>query len=310
MRDRRYLWALFSFLLALLAAPAWAEETPAAKSEEKETKKDLFVRVLRDDRKDPIALQTSIVRYVPAGDENAGITVDLIGAVHVGDKKYYDELNQVFTEYDALLYELVAPEGTRIPKGGARGGGLNPVSGMQRGMQSMLELEFQLDCVDYTKDNFVHADMAPEQFAQSMKDKNESMLAILFRMMGQGAKVQGSKGGSSDAEMLFAMFSKDRAHRLKQAMAGQLENIDGQMAVLEGQNGSTIISERNKKAMQVLQREIDAGKKKLGIFYGAGHLPDMHKRLVEDFGLKKDSERWLTAWSMEKPAKNKKPAEK
>lgn len=307
MRDRRYLWALFGFLVALWAAPAVAEETPAAKAQENEAKKDVFLRVLRDDRKDPIALQTSIVRYVPAGEDNAGLTVDLIGAVHVGDKKYYDELNEAFTHYEALLYELVAPEGTKIPKGGVRGGGANPVSGMQRGMQSMLELEFQLDCVDYTKDNFIHADMSPEEFAQSMKDKNESMLGILFRMMGQSAKVQGNKGGTSDAEMLFAMFSKDRAHRLKQAMASQFENLDGQMAVLEGKDGSTIITERNKKALQVLQREVDAGKKKLGIFYGAGHLPDMHKRLVEDFGLKKESERWLTAWTMEKPAK-KKPA--
>ena len=309
MRDRRYLWALFGFLVALWAAQAVAEEKPAAKATEKEAKeakKDIFLRVLRDDRKDPIALQTSIVRYVSAGDKNEGVTVDLIGAVHVGDKKYYDELNQAFTQYEALLYELVAPEGTKIPKGGVREGGVNPVSGMQRGMQSMLELEFQLDCVDYTKKNFVHADMSPEEFAQSMKDKNESMLGILFRMMGQSAKVQG-KGGTSDAEMLFAMFSKDRAHRLKQAMASQFESLDGQMAVLEGKDGSTIITERNKKALQVLQREIDAGKKKVGIFYGAGHLPDMHKRLVEDFGLKKESERWLTAWTMEKPAK-KQPA--
>jgi hypothetical protein len=36
------------------------------------------------------------------------------------------------------------------------------------------------------------------------------------------------------------------------------------------------------------------------VFYGAGHLPDMEKRLGADFGLKREGEKWLTAWSLEK----------
>ena len=45
------------------------------------------------------------------------MTVDLIGAVHIGDIAYYDELNKQFTQYDALLYELVAPPGTVVERG-------------------------------------------------------------------------------------------------------------------------------------------------------------------------------------------------
>lgn len=303
MRDRRRLLACLGLCMALIARVAPAAEE--AKPEDK--KKEVFLRVVRDDSKEPIALQTSIVRYVPAGKEFKGATVDLIGAVHVGDKSYYEELNKAFEAYDAMLYELVAPEGTKIPKGGARERA-NPVSGMQRGMQSMLELEFQLDQIDYTKENFVHADMSPEEFSKSMKDKNESMLGIMFRMMGQGAKAQAQNGGNSDAEMLFAFFAKDRANRLKKAMAVQFENLEGQMSVLEGKDGSTIITERNKKALLVLRRELDAGKKNIAIFYGAGHLADMHERLLSEFNLKKDSERWITAWKLEAPAK--KPAAK
>lgn len=293
MRDRRLLTLLLGLGLALLSSRATLAEEAAAPADEKE--KNAFLRVLRNDDGEPTALQTSITRYT----DGKGLTVDLIGAVHVGDKSYYEELNKIFEEYDALLYELVAPEGTRVPKGGARGG-FNPVSGMQRGMQSMLDLEFQLDCIDYTRPNFVHADMSPEEFSKSMKEKNESMLGLMFRMMGQNAKVSASnsaKGG--DADLLMALFSKDRSFRLKRAMANQFENMDAQMAVIEGKDGSTIIAARNAKALEVLQRQIDGGKKKMGIFYGAGHLADMHKRLEKDFGLKKESERWLTAWSME-----------
>ena len=49
----------------------------------------------------------------------------------------------------------------------------------------------------------------------------------------------------------------------------------------------------------MLDKQLAAGKKKIGVFYGAGHLPDMEKRLLADFGLKRDSESWLVAWSLE-----------
>jgi len=35
----------------------------------------------------------------------------------------------------------------------------------------------------------------------------------------------------------------------------------------------------------VLQKEIAAGKKKIAIFYGAGHMPDFLKKLHDEFGL-------------------------
>jgi len=38
----------------------------------------------------------------------AGVTVDLIGAIHIGDKAYFQKLDNSFKKYDALLYEMVA----------------------------------------------------------------------------------------------------------------------------------------------------------------------------------------------------------
>ncbi len=304
MRHRRLLLVLAGYFVASLVAPAWAQENKP------DTDKDspVFLRVQRNADGDAIALQTAIVRYVPADAKAEKVSVDLIGAVHVGDRGYYDELNKAFTEYDALLFELVAPEGTKIEKGKARERGFNPVSGLQRGMQSMLDLEFQLDQVDYTKDNFVHADMSPDEFAQSMKDKNESVLGMIFRMMGQGARLSANdKGRTNDVDMMRALFSGDSL-LLKQVIASQFENLEGQMAAIEGKDGSTIITARNQKALEVLKRELKGGKKKVAIFYGAGHLSDMEARLLKDFGLKREQERWLTAWDMSQPGKSPKKA--
>ena len=76
-------------------------------------------------------------------------------------------------------------------------------------------------------------------------------------------------------------------------------DLDGQMAALTGKDGkSTLITERNAKAFEVMDRELDAGKKKLGIFYGAGHLKDMHKRLVEEYGMVPAETTWKSAWNL------------
>jgi hypothetical protein len=85
---------------------------------------------------------------------------------------------------------------------------------------------------------------------------------------------------------------------MKVAMAEQFDQMEGQLDILDGPEGSTILTERNRKAFEVLDRELKAGKKKIGVFYGAAHLPDMEKRLLSDFGLKRSGERWVSAWSL------------
>ncbi len=252
-----------------------------------------FIRVSRDEHNVPQALETSIVTF---RGRDGRLQVDLIGAIHVADLGYYEKLNARFRQYDAVLYELVAPEGTRVPRGGQKS--QHPVGRMQEAIKSLLDLSFQLNHIDYTAPNLVHADMSPEQFAQRMEERGESFLQILFRMMGQAAAQSGRGDQPSDADLLFAFFARDRALKLKRVMAAQFENLDGQMQVFEGPEGSTLIGERNKRALEVLQREVDRGRHRLAIFYGAGHMPDLARRLQETWGLQAAGEQWLTAWDM------------
>jgi len=224
-----------------------------------------------------------------------------VGAVHVGDKAYYDDLNKLFEDYDVVLYELVAPEGTRVPKGGRKGPTTHPIGLMQEGMSSILELSHQLSCVDYTKENFVHADMSPDDFSKAMENRNESFFQMFMRLMGTGmAQSAGGAEGTSDAALLMALFSKDRAMALKTIVCQQFESMDGALAALDGPGGSAIITERNKRCFEVLDKQLEAGKKRIAIFYGAAHLPDMERRLLGDYGFKRSGEQWLTAWQLKK----------
>ena len=260
-----------------------------------------WVRLLKSAAGDPLAMQTAIVRYVKPGkhaDAGAPVTVDLIGAIHVGDEEYYRRLNKRFEDYDALLYELVAPEGAVIEKG--RGtSNAHPVGALQNGLKSFLDLEHQLEHIDYTQKNFVHADMSPEQFSQTMKDRGESFMQMYFRLMGQElARQSQQQAQGTQFELFAAFFSSDRNRRLKIALANQFEDMEAMLAGFGGPDGSTIITERNRVALEVLSRQINEGKRKLGVFYGAGHLADMDKRLREEFGLEPVKVTWLDAWNL------------
>ncbi len=255
-----------------------------------------YLRVRRNDKDEPIALETSIVRFQPKDGSDQDFSVDLVGAVHVADAKYFRELNELFRQYDVLLYELVAPEEANVPTDGKSS---HPVGKMQMGLKSMLKLDFQLERIDYTKDNFVHADMTPDEFSRAMADRGESFLQMMLRMLGRAMATQSSaQGSSSDAQLLLAFFSPRRSLYLKRIMSEQFEDLEGAMNAIEGPDGSTLISERNKKALSVLRRQLATGKKRVGIFYGAGHMPDMASRLEAEFDLHADGQRWLTAWDM------------
>ncbi len=259
-----------------------------------------FLRIKEDAKGRPIAMQTSVTRYELTNDDGEKVSVDLIGVVHIGEKEYYKKLNKDFEKYDGLLYELVAPKGTIIPKGG-RGAsdGLNPIAAMQKGMQQGLGLEFQLEHIDYTKDNFVHADMSPEEFGESMAKNEESIAKVIFRAMGQSMAMQGAGQGGNDIAMLRALISGDKLALRRQA-ADQIRNMEGGMNIFKGKEGSTIIDHRNAKCMEVLRKEMAVGKKKLAIFYGAGHLPDMERRLESDFQIKSGAQYWYDAWKLKK----------
>ena len=302
MSMKRFWPTLWLTVLYLLYAHTLAAQTGEISKADKENSAR-FIRLSRDDKKQPIALESAIVRYVPKDRGKNAPVVDLITAVHIGEKSYYERLNREFECYDAVLYELVASEGTRVPKGGGAGSG-SFISMIQKAMKDVLELEFQLEVIDYTRGNLVHADMSPDQFAESMNKRGESMFSMFIQIMKSAMAQQNiERSSASDVQLLMALFDENRATVLKRIMAEQFQSMDGMLSAIEGSNGSTLISERNKMAMEVLRKQIGEGKKKLAIFYGGGHMPDFDKRLREQFGLVPIGTRWLAAWDLRDKSK-------
>ena len=295
----------------LPAGPAWADKPVAAGQRDvKKPAAGKFIRITRNARDQPVALETAIARYVPAAGEG-GLQVDLIGAVHVGDRAYYEKLNKQFKQYDVVLYELVAPQGTRIPKGGKRDSS-NPLALIQQMAKSVLDLESQTEQIDYTARNFVHADLSPEEMAAAIRKRGDdgvtlalSITADLIRQanLEQHKAKDKPAEGEPELDLLSLLLDAEGPAKLKRTLAEKFADIESPSGGLGNTLGTILIADRNQAALKVFQKELAKGRKKIAIFYGAGHLADFEKRLREDFGLKRAGEQWLTAWDLQKKSR-------
>lgn len=252
---------------------------------------------------EPRSLDTAVVTY--RSTQAGGVSVDLIGAVHIGESSYYAELNKLFDQYDVLLYELVAPEGAVIPKGGVERRGFNPVAMLQDGAKNMLGLESQLELVDYTKAHFVRADMTPTQIAAKMEERGDTALTLALDTISEALRQQQKATKNPASSPLYSMqqdinlsdmFSNPL--KMKRLLALQFADSGSLDQAMGGALNELLIVDRNAEALKGLQKQIAAGKNRIGIFYGAAHLADFEKHLVEDFGLRKTHQSWLKAWDL------------
>ena len=271
------------------------EADPAEKTEEPKR----YVRVRRGEEGRRKALQTSILEY-DLGGPHKGVVVTLVSAVHIGESSYYSELQQRFSEFDVVLYELIAPEGHRkyLNQKSAEGAE-SSVSALQRSLKQFLKLEMQLEAMDYTHDNFVHADLTPEQLIEEMNKRGENFLTLLLRLvLASYSQMDEQKQQVESYKLLFALLHPDKARAMKRVLADQFEDIDNFVKFFGGPGGEIIIGERNDAALEVLKQELKAGKKKIAIFYGAAHMPDMRKKLMDSFHAENERLGWVDAWDL------------
>lgn len=297
-----------------------SKKQQAADKSEKQKPEHEYVRIRKNDKNLAVALETSVITF-EGSSTYPKAQVDLIGAIHLGEPEYYKQLNELFKKYDVLLFEAVMPE--EAVKGGMRPGGgegshrkplsdeeewsdakvgFTAISVLQVGMKDALGMEFQLTGVDYTPDNFVHADMTAEEFEASMKERGESFSGMFLTEMGKSMSAQQKQNPlAMNLDMMMSALSSDRGYRIRRIFATQLAKAGEGDAFAGFDGASTIITERNKKCLSVMEQELKKGRRKVGIFYGAGHFADMEKRMVEEHGFKRTGEEWLVAWHLRDP---------
>lgn len=306
------------FAVAVLIAPL--SPVPAAEPTTRpaDAGKSEFIR-FKPDGKGGGTLDTAIASYRNAD----GVVVHLVAAVHVGERSYFRGLSETFDTYDALLYELVKPKdagppgareqaadepaeaGLEVEAPRVRGGAA--IGGIQTFMTNVLKLEFQLDSIDYSRPNFVHADLDVETFNAKQEERDESLFGLMLRSILSEMRRQRAGAPGAPAitifDILAAMKSPDSARQYKLLLAPQFTHMEAQIAGIEGEEGSVLISERNKAALKVLEETMAKGTKSIGIFYGAGHMRGIEDALLGEMGFERIGVEWRVAWDMRTPAR-------
>lgn len=209
-----------------------------------------------------VKAETSVVRFRSTKDPE--LEVHLVGVVHIGERGYYEKLNGLLDGYDAVLYELVAPKGT-LPRKDKLA---------YADWAEALGLDPQGMHIDYTRKHFVHADMSMEEVKEAFRKRGKEFKEPDLAPVAQLLKWLGPVKGRW---MMAELFKAD-----------------------EGHGDAVIIGDRNQVALKELEEQIAKGSKKIAIFYGAGHMPDLEWHLMERFGMEEAGSEWLTAWTMAK----------
>ena len=249
--------ALAAILLAAAASSGCAAQTNPASPGNAAPK---YVRVVYQ-QQTPMALQTAIVRFASPGEPE--LVVDLVGAVHFADRHYFETLNRRLRQYDAVLYELVAPEGlTRPERSPDR-------SAFWQLLQTALGLTSQLQIIDYTAENFVHADMSPAEMEAAMKSRGDTVMTVALSAMAdvlRQANISArnavkSEGPSSiQPDNIIAFLTQNcRPLEIKRQLAVQFDQLGISGTSLGPTLDQLLVKDRNAAAMKVFRANLPVG---------------------------------------------------
>lgn len=267
-------------------------------------------------------LQTGITRF-----QKDGVTVDLVGAIHIADREYYHKLNQRLGGYERVLFEMVGGEHLALESAPAANGGGQPAEaeeiefelvdedeadeGITHGdeleaagtgglqvvysmVSRFLGLSSQSSEIDYRRPHFVHADLTFEEFAALQAERGETVMGFA-RDAAAASQEAGEPAAQVDPAKLMQAMVSGRSDLVKLEIVRTLGSSADQIGGFAGE--SVIITDRNRRCIEVLDREIEAGRSDLAIFYGAAHYPDLEERLLER-GFRRVGHEWITAWDI------------
>lgn len=290
-----------------------------ARGNEKQGYPERFMR-LDELAKDHMCLLTPVATYV---NPSNGQQVALIGAIHVAEQEYYVRLNQLFTDYDVVLFEMIGGEKLRRTEELRRridrskplwGLSLDEFEewklleeeqkrydqeeksifmkllGVAYGQLSKsLGIQTQHQGIDYSADNFVHADMTMVEFEREQDKKGENFVGLILKSILSSLIEKPQKRLPNEVGMVIDFLTGNKVSLKNKLMVvlAYAPNYLDDTVILEG---------RNSKCMEVFDNWRNKDVKKIGIFYGAAHLPGLHTSLLER-GYSFDSVYWLPAWS-------------
>lgn len=243
-----------------------------------------YVRI-EEPRKGVVTLSTAARRFVRPGAPD----VWLVGAIHVGRKAYYDELQSILDGQSVVLYEGVRSDAKPVaaPKPAAKGA----APSVYKVLSDAIGLEFQMERLRYDRTGWENADLTWEEMAalEKASGKPTQLGAV------KGLLTPGSAGSEALGDMLRTATPGTReAFKLL-----IIRNAGGEAlkTVLGGGTEKIILDARNLAALSALRRKLGESKppRSVAIFYGAAHLPGLARTLEGELGYVGEPPHWLLA---------------
>ena len=250
--------------------------------------------------------------------EKEGPSVTLLGVSHLGNPTYYEEIQKKLDRSDLVLFEGVG-FGDKGPK--KKEGRSNAVSEMQLSLARSMGLVFQLEAIRYDRAHFRNSDLSSEALMTRLKggplkagrsgkngnegksEKDDQRSKELMEALSGNSFVLNFLGKA------LSFLGKDPKFRalMKLAIVETLGAIEGDVTRLAKSSGpdmekfmKVLLEDRNTIVFRDL-RKILKGKnppKAIVVFYGAAHMPDLEKRMVEKLGFQPKRDDWLVAFGV------------
>ena len=165
--------------------------------------------------------------------------------------------------------------------------------GIQQDLAEALGLVFQLEAMDHSGENWKNSDLSMDQVESRLLGSDVEADELFASLRGSSflAKAAGF------TLKLLTRFSYGSA-ALKifgLEILGRADEILESSPVATDELFAVLIEDRNRVVVEDLRKVVGDGHRTVGVIYGAAHMRDLERALVEELGYEPVSEEWLRA---------------
>jgi len=225
---------------------------------------------------DTFAIQTGSRLFRRAGSPD----IDLVGAIHVAEKDYYWRLQARLEKSDIVLYEGVGKKDDSAPE--------VEVNKTAYGrLASSLGLVVQKPGIDYSRPNFRRCDLTVEEMEGLLEKEiaGGGSSAIAAReardeLADIGTAMHGRRW-TLNAALGIVRLSPALQEHLRLSLAGVGSDAREDESTISPRLDQLIKEDRNRHVVAELQKLLrrERGHRRVAIFYGSAHMPDLERRL-------------------------------
>jgi hypothetical protein len=245
-----------------------------------------WIRVHRDGRTGNGSLDVGVGAFERAD----GRRVYLVGAVHVAHADTFAAQQALLDSMDLVLWEGVGGKDKPSAEAMER---FDVLFKTQVLLKNILNLDFQLDSIDYHRAFWRNSDVSINELQSELDRRglsiipNEALFRAVFGALFKivdPAKVPRNEESGRSYRGLIAPLMADPDRVFRQAGAEGLQEV--------------LIQMRNRHVMDDLAAVLNPpdAPRRVAIYYGAGHFPDMVRILTEEMGFKYLGVHWVEAW--------------